>query len=81
MRILLVEDDSLLGDGIQKSLSHLGFTVDWMRDGKQGEHALTSEEYAAVVLDRPAATGRPDTVAIREEQGAAYPRPDPDRPR
>ncbi|MDE2310438.1 MAG: winged helix-turn-helix domain-containing protein [Betaproteobacteria bacterium] len=51
MRILLVEDDSLLGDGIQKSLSHLGFTVDWMRDGKQGEHALTSEEYAAVVLD------------------------------
>ena len=51
MRILLVEDDSLLGDGIQKSLSHLGFTVDWMRDGKQGESALTSEEYAAVVLD------------------------------
>ncbi|MBI5436129.1 MAG: winged helix-turn-helix domain-containing protein [Nitrosomonadales bacterium] len=51
MRILLVEDDSLLGDGIRKSLSHLGFTVDWMRDGKQGENALTSEEYAAVVLD------------------------------
>lgn len=51
MRILLVEDDLLLGDGVQKSLSHLGFTVDWMRDGKQGESALTSEEYAAVVLD------------------------------
>ncbi len=51
MRILLVEDDPLLGDGVQKSLSHLGFTVDWMRDGKQGENALTGEEYAAVVLD------------------------------
>ena len=51
MRILLVEDDDLLGDGIQKSLGHLGFTVDWMRDGKQGENALTGEEYAAVVLD------------------------------
>lgn len=51
MRILLVEDDALLGDGIQKSLNHLGFTVDWMRDGKQGENALTSEEYAAAVLD------------------------------
>lgn len=51
MRILLVEDDFLLGDGIQNSLSHLGFTVDWMKDGKQGENALTSEEYAAVVLD------------------------------
>ena len=51
MRILLVEDDPLLGDGIKKSLSHLGFTVDWMRDGIQGENSLTSEEYAAVVLD------------------------------
>jgi len=51
MRILLVEDDFLLGDGIQKSLGHLGFTVDWMKDGVQGENALTSEEYAAVVLD------------------------------
>jgi len=51
MRILLVEDDLLLGDGVQKSLGHLGFTVDWLRDGKQAEHALASEEYAAVVLD------------------------------
>ena len=51
MRILLVEDDPLLGDGVQKSLGHLGFTVDWLRDGKQAEHALASEEYAAVVLD------------------------------
>ena len=51
MRILLVEDDFLLGDGIQKSLGHLGFTVDWMKDGAQGENALTTEEYAAVVLD------------------------------
>ncbi len=51
MRILLVEDDFLLGDGIQNSLNHMGFTVDWMKDGRQGENALTSEEYAAVVLD------------------------------
>ena len=51
MRILLVEDDPLLGDGVRKSLGHMGFTVDWMHDGKQGENALTSEEYAAAVLD------------------------------
>ena len=51
MRVLLVEDDPLLGDGVQKSLGHLGFTVDWLRDGKQAEHALASEKYAAVVLD------------------------------
>ena len=51
MRILVVEDDALIGDGIQKSLGHLGFTVDWMRDGRQGEKALASEESADVVLD------------------------------
>lgn len=51
MRILIVEDDPLLGDGMQKSLNHLGFTADWLRDGKQGENALRGEGYAAVVLD------------------------------
>lgn len=51
MRILLVEDDRLLGDGIRKSLTHLGFTVDWIQDGKQAENALTVEEYAATILD------------------------------
>jgi DNA-binding response OmpR family regulator len=51
MRILLVEDDPLLGDGIRKSLTHLGFTVDWVQDGKQGESALMVEEYAAAILD------------------------------
>lgn len=51
MRILLVEDDPLLGDGIRKSLGHLGFTVDWLRDGRQALHALTSETFAAIVLD------------------------------
>ena len=51
MRVLLVEDDLLLGDGMQKSLGHLGFSVDWLRDGRQAVHALASEAYAAVVLD------------------------------
>lgn len=51
MRVLLVEDDFLLGDGMQKSLGHLGFSVDWLRDGRQAVHALASEAYAAVVLD------------------------------
>lgn len=51
MKVLLVEDDFLLGDGMQKSLGHLGFSVDWLRDGRQAVHALASEAYAAVVLD------------------------------
>lgn len=51
MRILLVEDDELLGDGICKSLGHLGFTVDWLRNGREAETALGTEEYAAIILD------------------------------
>ena len=51
LRILLVEDDALLGDGIRKSLGHLGFTVDWLRNGREAENALGTEEYAAIVLD------------------------------
>lgn len=51
MRILLVEDDALLGDGTCKSLGHLGFTVDWLQDGKQALAALAGESYDAIVLD------------------------------
>ena len=51
MRILLVEDDKLLGDGIQAGLVQAGFAVDWVQDGAQGDAALQTESYAAVVLD------------------------------
>jgi two-component system OmpR family response regulator/two-component system response regulator QseB len=51
MRILLVEDDKLLGDGIQAGLVQAGFAVDWVRDGALGAAALKTESYAAVVLD------------------------------
>lgn len=51
MRILLVEDDALLGDGTRNSLNHLGFTADWVQDGAQALHALAAEHYDAVVLD------------------------------
>lgn len=51
MRILLVEDDKLLGDGVQAGLGQSGFNVDWVRDGIAGELALRTGEYAGVVLD------------------------------
>lgn len=51
MRILLVEDDKLLGDGIQAGLAQSGHSVDWVRDGIAGELALKTGEYAGVVLD------------------------------
>lgn len=51
MRILLIEDDSLIGDGIKNGLEKLGFTVDWFSDGNDGHEALLQTEYDAVVLD------------------------------
>jgi len=51
MRILVVEDDSLLGDGIQAGLRQAGYSADWVRDGAAADTALAVEEYAAVVLD------------------------------
>jgi len=51
MRILLVEDDPLLGDGIKAGLMQAGFAVDWVRDGVAGEVALKTASPAAVVLD------------------------------
>lgn len=51
MRILLIEDDPLIGDGLNIGLSKSGFTVDWFHDGETGMHALGSAPYDAVVLD------------------------------
>ena len=51
MRILLAEDDSLLGDGLRAGLRQLGFQVDWVRDGEAAERELRAQPYEAAVLD------------------------------
>ena len=51
MRILVVEDDALLGDAIQAGLKQSGYAVDWLRDGIAADQALSTEPYAALVLD------------------------------
>ena len=51
MRILLAEDDTLLGDGLRAGLRQAGFLVDWVRDGAAAERELRAEPYAAAVLD------------------------------
>jgi two-component system OmpR family response regulator/two-component system response regulator QseB len=51
MRILLVEDDRMLGDGLQAGLTQAGYAVDWLRDGEAAVAALSTESFAAVVLD------------------------------
>jgi DNA-binding response OmpR family regulator len=51
MRILLAEDDSMLGDGLRAGLRQAGFQVDWVRDGVAAERELRAVDYAAAVLD------------------------------
>ncbi|MDD5403013.1 MAG: response regulator [Sulfuricella sp.] len=51
MRLLLVEDDPLLGDGICVGLSQAGFVVDWVKDGLAAKLALETGDYALMVLD------------------------------
>lgn len=51
MRILLVEDDPQLGDGLTVGLRQMGFAVDWVKDGAAADLALTSESFELLVLD------------------------------
>jgi len=51
MRILLAEDDELLGSGIRAGLAQHGFAVDWVRDGVAAERELATGAYQACVLD------------------------------
>ena len=51
MRILLVEDDNALGEGIRTALKPEGYTVDWVQDGSSALHALSSESFELAILD------------------------------
>lgn len=60
MRLLLVEDDPLLGDGVCVGLGHEDYTVDWFRNARSAEAALRSEYYDLMVLD----LGLPDKSGL-----------------
>jgi len=51
MRILLVEDDVMIGDGVRTSLRQDGYVVDWVRTGHAADAALTAEAFDLVLLD------------------------------
>jgi two-component system response regulator QseB len=51
MRLLLVEDDPMLGDALQRVLQQESFAVDWVRDGDEAELALNSLSYDLLLLD------------------------------
>jgi len=51
MRVLIIEDDPLLGDGLASGLTSLGFAVDWFTETKSGGRAMESAPYDAIILD------------------------------
>ena len=51
MRILVVEDDAMIGASIRTGLQQDGYTVDWARDGEAAELATTTNDYDAILLD------------------------------
>lgn len=51
MRLLLVEDDAMIGTSLQTGLQQFGYTVDWVRNGGAAESATETTEYDAILLD------------------------------
>ena len=70
MRILLAEDDDLLGSGLRAGLTQQGFAVDWVRDGVAAERELLTQQYEAAVLDLglPRQDGMDTLRAVRARQ-------------
>ena len=51
MRVLLVEDDEMIGHSLRQALTATGFSVDWVKDGQLALSALADGDYACVLLD------------------------------
>ncbi|MBR8321956.1 MULTISPECIES: response regulator [Burkholderia cepacia complex] len=51
MRVLLVEDDPLIGSGLEQGLKQEGFAVDWVKDGDAASLALRATGYGLLLLD------------------------------
>jgi len=64
MRLLLVEDDPMIGDSIRQGLRQQGFAVDWCRDGKEADVALESGLHELLLLDL--GLPRLDGIAVLE---------------
>ncbi|WP_426436596.1 response regulator transcription factor [Bradyrhizobium genosp. P] len=60
MRVLLIEDDRMIGSAVQQALRDAAYAVDWVTDGETAIHAAESEAYELALLDLglPKADGR-----------------------
>jgi two-component system response regulator QseB len=51
MRLLLIEDDPMIGKSIRDGLRREGYSVDWVRDGWAGEQSVKTQDYDMLILD------------------------------
>ena len=72
MRLLLVEDDELLGDAVKAGLTQFGYIVDWLRDGEAARAAVKSESFELIILDLglPKLSGLGFLQSIRQDGNA-----------
>ena len=72
MRLLLVEDDTMIGEAIRTGLKREGFAVDWVHDGEAAEAALATEPFEVLLLDLglPRKAGLPVLQALRARDDA-----------
>lgn len=72
MRLLLVEDDELLGDAVKAGLTQFGYVVDWLKDGEIAKTILKSELFELIILDLglPKLSGLKLLQAIRQDGNA-----------
>lgn len=74
MRILLVEDDESLGDGIHKGLKQYGYTVDWLTDGRTALSSIKTETFDVILLDLNLPS-LPGLTVLREMRAAGITTP------
>lgn len=65
MRLLVVEDDAMIGESIVAGLTPQGYAIDWVRDGAAAEVAIAANPYALILLD----LGLPQRDGIAVLQG------------
>lgn len=74
MRVLLVEDDSMIGEAVCKGLRQEGFAVDWVKDGQSAELALDNGVYDLLLLDLGLPKkGGLEVLASQRRRGSAIP--------
>jgi two-component system OmpR family response regulator/two-component system response regulator QseB len=68
MRVLLVEDDRMIGESVRAALRQAGSAVDWVRDGRAAAAAVSTEQFDLVLLDL-GLPGRDGLDVLREIRG------------